>query len=125
MYFATMNRVVVTEYFAVRDQYLAKYGPRTVLLFEIGSFYEIYDKPNEIDVICNILNIQRTRRVFNQTFIDDRCFLLVIVEKFLQSNLSAWYVINVAIDSLNQGAYPLMQILDVNNLKHIITVEVK
>ena len=61
MYFATMNRVVVTEYFAVRDQYLAKYGPRTVLLFEIGSFYEIYDKTNEIDVICNILNIQRTR----------------------------------------------------------------
>jgi len=60
MYFA-MNRVVVTEYFAVRDQYLAKYGPRTVLLFEIGSFYEIYDKTNEIDVICNILNVQRTR----------------------------------------------------------------
>lgn len=62
MFFATMNRVVVTEYFAVRDQYLAKYGPRTVLLFEIGSFYEIYDKTNEIDVICNILNIQRTRQ---------------------------------------------------------------
>lgn len=61
MYFATMNRVVVTEYFAVRDQYLVKYGPRTVLLFEIGSFYEIYDKTNEIDIICNILNIQRTR----------------------------------------------------------------
>jgi DNA mismatch repair protein MutS len=61
MHFAAMNRVVVTEYFAVREQYLNKYGPRTVLLFEIGSFYEIYDKTNEIDVICNILNIQRTR----------------------------------------------------------------
>ena len=60
MYFV-MNTAVVTEYFSTLDRYVAKYGSRTVLLFEIGSFYEIYDKTNNIDVLCNIMNVQRTR----------------------------------------------------------------
>ena len=57
-----MSTDVLIEYFSILSQSTDKYGPKTVLLFEIGSFYEIYDKTNEIDVLCNIMNIQRTRK---------------------------------------------------------------
>ncbi len=33
-------------YFQLYDQYTAKYGPKTVILFQIGSFYELYDIVN-------------------------------------------------------------------------------
>ena len=62
---------ILKSYIKYRDEYIEKYGENTVVLMEVGSFFEIYAVINdEISVgekniynICqNILGIAVTRR---------------------------------------------------------------
>ena len=57
------------EYFEYCAEYTKKYGEKTVVLIECGSFMEIYAIINDtyklgpdIQVICDILNIQLSRK---------------------------------------------------------------
>ena len=57
------------DYISYCSTYYAKYGERTVVLMEVGSFFECYAVENEttkeganLSEICNILNIQSTRK---------------------------------------------------------------
>jgi DNA mismatch repair protein MutS len=58
---------ILDEYEAVLQEYQVKFGDRTVLLFEVGSFFELYSadaEASEFDIhhVCDLLNIQVTRR---------------------------------------------------------------
>ena len=33
---------MLKQYFLVRDEYREKYGEKTILLFQVGAFYEVY-----------------------------------------------------------------------------------
>ena len=35
---------MLKQYFSIRDEYRSKYGDKTLLLMEVGSFYEVYTK---------------------------------------------------------------------------------
>ena len=44
---------LLKEYFKLRDEYRCKYGEDTLLLMEVGSFYEVYSKiDNNTKEIC-------------------------------------------------------------------------
>ena len=38
---------MIKQYFQLRDEYREKYGEKTILLFQVGAFYEVYTKVNE------------------------------------------------------------------------------
>ena len=38
---------MLKQYFQLRDEYREKYGEKTILLFQLGAFYEVYTKVNE------------------------------------------------------------------------------
>jgi DNA mismatch repair protein MutS len=58
---------ITDKYLDDLPSYLEKYGPNTAVLIEVGSFYNIYgvdnnkEKIGNIDKICDILDIQKTR----------------------------------------------------------------
>ncbi len=58
---------IVEEYFDVLSQYTKKYGDKTVVLFQVGAFYEVYgidntkEKIGNVSDLSNILNVQKTR----------------------------------------------------------------
>lgn len=59
---------VVSEYFKVYSEYHSKYGQKTAVLMQVGSFYEIYGVDNETEKIGNaeelsqMLNIVLTKK---------------------------------------------------------------
>ncbi len=64
----SQNKTLIDEYFEYQLEYEKKYGVDTIVLMEIGSFYEAYGIDNEIEQIgkakevANLLNIQLTRK---------------------------------------------------------------
>ena len=62
-------RGILKEYLEIHEKHQKLYGDKAVVFMEVGSFYEIYALrlascecgPN-IDGICDILNIQVTRK---------------------------------------------------------------
>lgn len=46
--------LVIEEYFRFRDEYIGKYGPKTVVLLQAGSFYEIYSRTKDDPYINDI-----------------------------------------------------------------------
>lgn len=62
-----MTTNIFDEYDNVLRTHTAKFGNNTILLFEVGSFYEMYslggdDALFDIYAVCDLLNIQVTRR---------------------------------------------------------------
>ena len=59
---------VVSEYFKTYSEYCEKYGSKTAVLMQVGSFYEIYGIDNKNQKIGNavelsqLLNIMLTRK---------------------------------------------------------------
>jgi len=60
---------IYNQYLETHDKYTSIYGEKTIVLYQIGSFFEIYAVENEklkegpnISDICTILNIQSTRK---------------------------------------------------------------
>lgn len=62
------NKTIIDKYFEHQINFEKKYGPKTVVLEEIGSFFEFYgvdndtEKIGDVKTVAEILNIQMTRR---------------------------------------------------------------
>lgn len=58
--------MIYDDYAAYTIQYKKEYGDKTVVLIEVGSFWELYDCNERLGAdmndICNILNIQLSRK---------------------------------------------------------------
>jgi len=37
---------LIDNYFTLTEEYMAKWGDKTILLMQVGSFYEVYGKRN-------------------------------------------------------------------------------
>ena len=63
---------ILNEYIAYHKQYAYLYGSNTIIMMEVGSFFELYAVPNDkeptgylganIYLVCDLLNIQVTKR---------------------------------------------------------------
>lgn len=60
---------IVDDYIDYCDEYTKKYGERTVVLMQVGSFHECYAVSNDVErsgadivTICDLLNIQLSRK---------------------------------------------------------------
>jgi len=49
--------VLIDEYLALQDKYQAKYGNKTIVLYECGQFFEIYGVVNETESLGKIYEI--------------------------------------------------------------------
>lgn len=64
---------LIDDYLKYQEEYEAKYGSKTIVFIQVGVFYELYGVDNEIETvgrvseICDLLNIQLTRRNKNIT----------------------------------------------------------
>ena len=62
------DKLLTTSYFELQRLFEDKYGKNTIILMEIGTFFEVYEVNNqEMQVgkakeIAEILNIQLTRK---------------------------------------------------------------
>jgi DNA mismatch repair protein MutS len=68
--------MIYDDYIAYSEEYRQKYGDRTVVLMEVGSFFEIYAVQNkdetsgaDIGVICDLCNLQLSRK--NKSIIEN------------------------------------------------------
>lgn len=56
---------MMKEYFKLYNEYLKKYGPRTILLMQCGGFYEVYQCETEgcdVKELSRVMNVQYTKR---------------------------------------------------------------
>jgi DNA mismatch repair protein MutS len=60
---------IYEQYISYHQQYTAIYGNKTIVLCQVGSFFELYSVENDLSIegpnlseICSILNIQMTRK---------------------------------------------------------------
>ena len=66
-----MNYTITHEYLDLQEKYEKIYGRRTIVLMEVGSFFEIYGVENDkikkglVKEIATILNIQVARKSKN------------------------------------------------------------
>lgn len=61
------NNTIFNEYVDLHNKYKKLYGEKTLILMEVGMFYEIYSLNNgkvgpNLDTICSILNIIYTKK---------------------------------------------------------------
>jgi DNA mismatch repair protein MutS len=70
------EKMIYDDYIAYSDEYRSKYGTRTVVLMEVGSFFEIYAVQNkdetsgaDIGTICDLCNLQLSRK--NKTIVEN------------------------------------------------------
>lgn len=55
---------LITEYFELQEKYEKKYGDRTVIVMQVGGFYEVYsyDGIGKADVVANVCNMILTAK---------------------------------------------------------------
>ncbi len=59
---------LIDQYFELQIEFLNKYGENTIVLMQVGSFFEAYSVDNSVEkigdlkTICDLLNIQLSRR---------------------------------------------------------------
>ena len=49
--------VLIDEYLGLQEKYEKKYGPKTIVLYECGQFFEIYGVENETEKLGKIYEI--------------------------------------------------------------------
>jgi len=112
------------EYFEYCKEYTKKYGEKTVVLIECGSFFEIYAIINDtcklgpdIQVICDILNIQLSRKNKSIAEVDHSNpymagFPSYCLDKHSQVLLSNGYTV-VIIRQVTPPPYPKREVTEI------------
>ena len=96
--------MLIDEYFAQQLEFEKKYGPKTILLMQVGMFFEMYgvnnqtEKIGDLQTITELLNIQLSRR--NKAIIENSRtnslmagFPISSVKRFINILLSNSYTI--------------------------------
>lgn len=96
--------MLIDEYFAQQLEFEKKYGPKTILLMQVGMFFEMYgvnnqtEKIGDLQTITELLNIQLSRR--NKAIIENSRanslmagFPIASVKRFINILLSNSYTI--------------------------------
>ena len=101
------------EYIQIHEKHIAKYGQKTIVLMQVGSFHECYATetrgPN-LFTISEILNIVCTRKDKSITKIDEKNpfmlgFTSVALNKYLKILIDSHYTV-VVIDQVTPAPNP-------------------
>jgi DNA mismatch repair protein MutS len=99
---------ILCEYLALHDESIVLYGIKTVLLMEVGSFFEIYAVHNDTECVgadiynvCDLFNIQVTRKNKSITEVDRSNHLMAgfpnhSAKKFIDILISHQYTVVIA-----------------------------
>ena len=115
----------IDDYIDYHNKYTKKYGNKTLILIQCGSFFEAYAIDNEKDKfnaenmynICDIMNIQLSRK--NKKIIENSRhnplmagFPLVAIDKFIQILLNNKYTI-VLIEQVTEPPEPERKVTNI------------
>ena len=115
--------MLIDDYFVYQINYEKKYGKNTIVLMQVGSFFEFYGVNNETEkigdpqVITELLNIQLTRR--NKAILENsrsNClmagFPLTSVKRFINILLTANYTV-ILIEQVTEPPNPRREITQI------------
>ena len=115
--------MLIDDYFIHQLNFEKKYGIQTIVLMQVGSFFEFYGVNNEIEKIGNVqiitelLNIQLTRR--NKAILENsrtNClmagFPLVSIKRFINILLTNNYTV-VLIEQVSEPPNPRREITQI------------
>lgn len=101
------------EYLQIYEKHIAKYGPKTIVLMQVGSFHECYSTetrgPN-LFAISDILNIVCTRKDKSISKIDEKNpfmlgFVSISIQKYLKILIDNKFTV-VVIDQVTPAPNP-------------------
>lgn len=93
---------LLKDYFELQTKYERKYGPKTVLFYEVGSFYEIYETDCPIHIgkakeISDVLSIQVTKKNKSKTHNESNPYMVGFpspsVNKYIKKLINMHYTI--------------------------------
>jgi DNA mismatch repair protein MutS len=116
--------MIYDDYIRYTAEYCAKYGERTLVLMEVGSFFEIYAVDNETEKagadmvpICDLLNLQVSRK--NKTIVENHRgnplmagFPSFALSKHVQTLLANQYTV-VVIRQVTPPPNPRREVTDI------------
>ena len=104
-----MSNSIYKEYFKLTSQYASQYGDKTILLMQVGSFFEIYALKNDpfcstINDICNIcqFSIAEKKAQYEDKQILMAGFPEYKLEKYLQKITEHNYSVVVYVQEKNE-----------------------
>lgn len=108
------------EYVKYTKEYQLKYGPRTIVLYRCGSFFEIYSADNNlinIKEIGELLNIQVTRRDKSKLDVNESNFSMAgfpmnALKKFVNILVDNHYTV-VVVDQVSASPKPKREVTDI------------
>lgn len=145
-----MGHEMIDEYFEYHNKYQNEYGDNTCILFQCGSFYEVYGVDNEeeqignVDIIADILHIicsKKNKSVegnsrFNAKFCGfttsylpkylpmllENGYTVVIVDQLEESSTKKGKLVKRGITAIHSPCLqpPDLEISDTNNLMNIL-----
>ena len=117
--------MLIDDYLEYQLKYNNKYGDKTVILMQVGSFFECYaiDNPmekinvNNLNRICDLMNIQISRK--NKNIIENSRsnplmagFPLLAIEKFIQILMNNGYTV-VLIEQVTEPPEPERKVTNI------------
>ena len=110
------DKSIYGEYFDLTKQYQTIYGPKTLVLLQIGAFFEMYGKKDQVSCIqeiCDLcqLSISDKKFQFENSAIFMAGFRDYSIEKYLQTITDNGYTVLVFVQS-DTGNKKLTRILD-------------
>jgi DNA mismatch repair protein MutS len=104
-----MSNSIYKEYFNLSKQYISQYGEKTVVLMQVGSFFEIYALKNDtlftsINDICNIcqFSIAEKKAIYEDKQVLMAGFPEYKLEKYLQKITEENYSAVVYVQEKNE-----------------------
>lgn len=86
---------ILTEYLKFYHDYTCKYGPKTAVLMQVGSFYEIYgehSKPENAEELSRVLNMVLTKKKAGYLILGFPC---VAIDRYLSVLIENDYTVIV------------------------------
>lgn len=117
--------MLIDDYINYQIKYQGKYGDKTVILMQVGSFFEAYAIDNEkekinidnLNQICDLMNIQISRK--NKNIIENSRsnplmagFPLFAIEKFIQILMNHGYTV-VLIEQVTEPPEPERKVTNI------------
>lgn len=92
------DNLLVSDYFKIHNLYCDKYGKNTLILMQVGSFFEVYATENKgpnINELGKNLNISFTRKNKSKTVSDNNTYMfgfpLLSLDKWLNTIIGSNY----------------------------------
>jgi len=117
------DQSIYGEYFRITEEYTAKYGPKTVLLMQVGAFFEVYGirKPGEtvairscIDQFAQVgnLSVSEKKTAFENGSVVMAGFRDYTLDKYIPKLTEAGFTVVVFVQEPRPGTKSFQRVFD-------------